>query len=126
MGTVIRDTVARNKTKSYRKMQWIKKHGIGDLFKNGIKLYFYSDKDMKIDMETPSRYVDLLYRITKKIGENCGIRLNEAAKHKTITNAIRFDSISAGLNILKNVVPVRIICMEINFDPSNIFNPCRL
>ena len=118
MGTVIRDTVARNKTKSYRKMQWIKKHGIGDLFKNGIKLYFYSDKDMKIDMETPSRYVDLLYRITKKIGENCGIRLNEAAKHKTITNAIRFDSISAGLNILKNVVltPTKIVVTDNNKD----------
>lgn len=104
MSSIIRDSMTKSKLKNYRKMEWLKKNGIQGLFANGIHLYFYSDKLNKFDTETPARYVDLLYRLTKQIGENCGIRLTQAAQHKTITNAIRFNSISDGLNILKQVV----------------------
>ena len=90
--------------KNYRKKEWIRKNGITGLFKSGIHLYFYSDKLSSYDTETPARYVDLLYRLSKQVGENCGIRLTAAAQHKTISNPIDFGSISEGLNKLKNVI----------------------
>lgn len=104
MSRIIRDTATKNKLKTYRKMEWIKKNGISGLFAGGINLFFYSDKANKFDMETPAKYVDLLYRLSKQVGENCGIRLKASATHNTIANPIRFNSISEGLNILKNVV----------------------
>lgn len=115
---VIRDSVARSRIKNTRKIQWIKKHGIGDLFKDGISLYFYDDNKVKVDMDSPALYVDLLYRLTCKIGENCGIRLTAAGKHKPLPNPIRFGSISEGLNKLKQVVftPTKIVITDKNKD----------
>lgn len=104
MGSIIKDAIVSNKMKNYRKKEWIKKNGITGLFKSGIHLYFYSDKLSSYDTETPARYVDLLYRLSKQVGENCGIRLTAAAQHKTISNPIDFGSISEGLNKLKNVI----------------------
>ena len=104
MGSIIKDAIVSNKMKNYRKKEWIKKNGITGLFKSGIHLYFYSDKLSSYDTETPARYVDLLYRLSKQVGENCGIRLTAAAQHKTISNPIEFGSISEGLNKLKNVI----------------------
>lgn len=104
MGSIIKDAIVSNKLKNYRKKEWIRKNGITGLFKSGIHLYFYSDKLSSYDTETPARYVDLLYRLSKQVGENCGIRLTAAAQHKTISNPIEFGSISEGLNKLKNVI----------------------
>lgn len=104
MGSIIKDAIVSNKMKNYRKKEWIRKNGITGLFKSGIHLYFYSDKLSSYDTETPARYVDLLYRLSKQVGENCGIRLTSAAQHKTISNPIEFGSISEGLNKLKNVI----------------------
>lgn len=104
MGSIIKDAIVSNKMKNYRKKEWIRKNGITGLFKSGIHLYFYSDKLSSYDTETPARYVDLLYRLSKQVGENCGIRLTAAAQHKTISNPIEFGSISEGLNKLKNVI----------------------
>ena len=104
MGSIIKDAIVSNKMKNYRKKEWIRKNGITGLFKSGIHLYFYSDKLSSYDTETPARYVDLLYRLSKQVGENCGIRLTAAAQHKTISNPIDFGSISEGLNKLKNVI----------------------
>lgn len=104
LSNIIKDTIIKNKQRTWRKMQWIKKNGIAGLFKNGIYLYFYNDKNSNYDTETPAVYVDFLYRLSKNIGENCGIRLSQAAQHKTISNPIRFSSISDGLNQLRQVV----------------------
>lgn len=104
MGSIIKDAIVSNKMKNYRKKEWIRKNGITGLFKSGIHLYFYSDKLSSYDTKTPARYVDLLYRLSKQVGENCGIRLTAAAQHKTISNPIEFGSISEGLNKLKNVI----------------------
>lgn len=104
MSSIIRDTITKSKYKNFRKHQWIKQHGIGALFQKGIHLYLYNDKMSTVDTEEPARYVDLLYRLTKKVGENCGIRLTQNAQHKTIRNPIKFSSISEGLNILKKTV----------------------
>ena len=101
MSQIIKDTLLKNKQRSYRKMEWIKKNGISGLFKNGIYLYFYDDKNNRYDTETPARYVDFLYRLSKNIAENCGLRLTAAAQHKTISNPIKFGSISEGLNQLR-------------------------
>lgn len=118
MGTAIRDSVVKGKLKNYRKWEWIKKNGITGLFANGIHLYLYSDQSSKYDTDTPARYVDLLYRLTKQIGENCGIRLTDAAKHKTISNPIQFNTISEGLNKLKKVVltKTKVVVNENNKD----------
>lgn len=118
MGTAIRDSVVKSKLKNYRKWEWIKKNGITGLFANGIHLYLYSDQSSKYDTDTPARYVDLLYRLTKQIGENCGIRLTDAAKHKTISNPIQFNTISEGLNKLKKVVltKTKVVVNENNKD----------
>lgn len=101
---IIRDTISSMNIKMRRKTDWIKNHGIKDLFASGISLYFYSDNNSMIDLDEPVRYVDLLYRLTKTIGENCGFRLNNNAQHKTISKPIKFKTIKEGLNILNGTI----------------------
>ena len=86
------------------KQEWIKKHGIKDLFKSGIYLFFYDDKSSRYDIDTPCIYVNLLYQLTKKIGEKMGIRLTKEAQHKNIKNAIQFSNIDEGMLKLKNAI----------------------
>ena len=104
MSSVVRDSMRKNKLSRARKVEWIKKHGIAELFKGGISLYLYDDNKNKIDLDTPCRYVDFLYRLTKAIGESCGVKLTAAAQHKTISNPIKFSNIKEGMYELSQVI----------------------
>jgi hypothetical protein len=104
MSSVVRDSMRKNKLSRARKMEWIKKHGIAELFKSGISLYLYDDNKNKIDLDTPCRYVDFLYRLTKAIGESCGVKLTAAAQHKTISDPIKFSNIKEGMYKLSQVI----------------------
>lgn len=106
LSKIIREYHTRNKVKMHRKMEWIKNHGISDLFKSGIGMFFYNDKLGKIDLDTPAQYIDLMYRLAKDIANAAGLRLNENAQHKTITipRPIKYRNVQEGLNILHGVV----------------------
>ena len=99
-----RDYINKSKIRRKRKFDWIKKHGIKDLFAGGVSLYFYSEKTASFDVEEAIRYVDLLYRITKMVAANTGMRLKEPAKYKTIRNPIPFKTTDAAINILHGIV----------------------
>lgn len=118
LSSVIRDSVAKSKVKNHRKYEWIKKHGIGELFKSGISLYFYSDKNSNMDFNTPAQYVDMMYRLTKMIGESCGIKLTAAANHRTISNPIMFKNIDEGLRKLNGAIltPTKVVVTDNNRD----------
>lgn len=104
MSAVIRDSMRKNKLTRARKSEWIKKHGIMELFKGGIHLYLFDDNKNKMDLDTPCRYVDFLYRLTKAIGESCGVKLTAAAQHKTISNPIKFKNVDEGMYKLSQVI----------------------
>ena len=99
-----RDYINKSKIRRKRKFDWIKKHGIKELFAGGVSLYFYSEKTASFDVEEAIRYVDLLYRITKMVAANTGMRLKEPAKYKTIRNPIPFKTTDAAINILHGIV----------------------
>lgn len=99
-----RDAGMRNRAKWHMKQEWIKKHGIKDLFKSGIYLFFYNDKESRYDIDTPCIYINLLYQLSKKIGEKMGIRLTQDAKHRNIKGAIQFSNIDEGMLKLKNAI----------------------
>ncbi len=104
MSSIIRDSMRKSKLTRERKREWIQKHGIAELFKAGIQLYLFDDRINKLDLDTPCRYVDFLYRLTKAIGESCGIKLTAAAQHKTISNPIKFKNVDEGMYKLSQVI----------------------
>lgn len=104
MSAIIRDSMRKDKLTRARKKEWIKKHGIMELFKGGIHLYLFDDNKNKMDLDTPCRYVDFLYRLTKAIGESCGVKLTAAAQHKTISNPIKFKNVDEGMYKLSQVI----------------------
>ena len=116
MSGIIRESITKSNMKNNRKKEWIKKNGISNLFASGIELYLYSND--KIDTETPARYVDLLYRLTRQIAENSGLALIANAQHKTISNPIKFNSITDGLNIVKKTIltKTKVIVNDTNKD----------
>lgn len=116
MSGIIRESITKSNMKNNRKKEWIKKNGISNLFASGIELYLYSND--KIDTETPARYVDLLYRLTRQIAENSGLALTANAQHKTISNPIKFNSITDGLNIVKKTIltKTKVIVNDTNKD----------
>ena len=99
-----RDAGMRNRAKWHMKQEWIKKHGIKDLFKSGIYLFFYNDKESRYDIDTPCIYINLLYQLTKKKRKKMGIRLTQDAKHRNIKGAIQFSNIDEGMLKLKNAI----------------------
>lgn len=104
MSSIARDSMRRSNLKRARRKEWIQKHGIADLFKAGISLYLYNDKTSTMDFNTPCRYIDFLYRLTKAIGETCGVQLTQAAKHKSVPDPIKFTSVKEGMYKLSQVV----------------------
>jgi hypothetical protein len=104
MSSIARDSMRRSNLKRARRKEWIQKHGIAELFKAGISLYLYNDKTNTMDFNTPCRYIDFLYRLTKAIGETCGVQLTQAAKHKSVPDPIKFTSVKEGMYKLSQVV----------------------
>jgi hypothetical protein len=71
-----------------------------------------------MDFDTPAQYVDMMYRFTKMIGESCGIKLTAAAKHRTISNPIKFGNIEEGLKKLNGAIltPTKVVITDNNKD----------
>ena len=118
MGEVTRDALHKNNLKNARRKEWIKKHGIIELFRAGVGLYFWNDKNNVYDINLACRYVDMLYRLSKDIGARCGVRLTQDAQRKPIQNPLKYSSIEDGINILKGVVlsKTKIVVNEHNKD----------
>lgn len=112
----LKESYTKNKMKRKAMMEWIKANGISGLFKSGISLYFYNPKISKIDITDPCKYVDMLYRMTVMIGEQCGIKVT--TKHKTIKDAIHFNSIEQGMGILKRAMftKTKVVVTDTNKD----------
>ena len=104
MSSVIRDSMRRSNMKRHRRNEWLKNHSVADLFKGGIHLYLYNDKESRMDFNTPVKYVDFLYRLTRAIGETCGIKLTAEAKHKTVKDPIKFSSVKEGMYKLSQIL----------------------
>jgi len=118
MGEVTRDALHKNNLKNARRKEWIKKHGIVELFRSGVALYFWNDKNNVYDINLACRYVDMLYRLSKDIGAKCGVRLTQDAQRKPIQNPLKYSSIEDGINILRGVVltKTKIVVNENNKD----------
>lgn len=118
MGEVTRDALHKNNLKNARRKEWIKKHGIVELFRSGVALYFWNDKSNVYDINLACRYVDMLYRLSKDIGAKCGVRLTQDAQRKPIENPLKYSSIEDGINILRGVVltKTKIVVNENNKD----------
>lgn len=118
MGEVTRDALHKNNLKNARRKEWIKKHGIVELFRSGVALYFWNDKSNVYDINLACRYVDMLYRLSKDIGAKCGVRLTQDAQRKPIQNPLKYSSIEDGINILRGVVltKTKIVVNENNKD----------
>jgi hypothetical protein len=71
-----------------------------------------------MDFDTPAQYVDMMYRLTKMIGESCGIKLTAAARHRTISNPITFGNIDEGLKKLNGAIltPTKVVVTDNNRD----------
>ena len=118
MGEVTRDALHKNNLKNARRKEWIKKHGIIELFRSGVALYFWNDKNNVYDINLACRYVDMLYRLSKDIGARCGVKLTQDAQRKPIQNPLKYSNIEDGINILKGVVlsKTKIVVNEHNKD----------
>lgn len=98
-----RNASEANRIKRKRKMDWIKKHGIGAIFAGGVSFYFYDDNTGTFDMTRPCQYVDMLYRLSINIGKKCGIQPKPEAYHGTIKNPIKFTTIGDGMAKIKTL-----------------------
>lgn len=103
LSKTIREASAKGAVIFERKMAWLKKHGIKDLFKSNIELFFYDDKHSRYDLDSPVRYVNLLYRLTTDISRKCGVDVGQV-KSTNIRNPIPYSKIEDGLAILKKTI----------------------
>ena len=118
LGNIIRDSAVRSKYSAYQMHEWIKKHGIGGLFAGGISLYFYNDKISRYDFDTPMKYVDMLYNLTRAIAKETGIHLTAEAKHAPVKDPIRFGNVVEGMDKLRQVslIKTKVIINDNNKD----------
>ena len=107
LGNIIRDSATRSKYGIYQMHQWIKKHGISELFAGGISLYFYNDKISRYDFETPEKYIDMLYNLTRMIAKETGIHLTQEAKRAGVKDPIRFGNVVEGMDKLRQVTLIK-------------------
>lgn len=103
LGNIIKDTIVRTNKSTADKIAFIKKHGIGSLFAGGIHLYFYNDKISRYDFETPEKYVDMLYNMTKMVAKAAGITLTKDAKRAPLKNPIQISNLREGIDALRQV-----------------------
>lgn len=115
LSKTIKEASAKGVVKFERKMAWIKKHGIKDLFKSNIELFFYDDKNSRYDLDSPVRYVNLLYRLATDISRKCGIDVGQV-KGANIRNPISYSKIEDGLAILKKTIltKTRVVVTDAN------------
>lgn len=103
LGNILKDTIVRANKSTADRIAFIKKHGIGSLFAGGIYLYFYNDKISRYDFETPEKYVDMLYNMTKMVAKAAGITLTKDAKRAPLKNPIQISNLREGIDALRQV-----------------------
>lgn len=103
LGNILKDTIVRANKSTADRIAFIKKHGIGSLFAGGIYLYFYNDKISRYDFETPEKYVDMLYNMTKMVAKAAGITLTKDAKRAPLKNPIQISNLREGIDVLRQV-----------------------
>ena len=114
----IRESSERSRINRHARLEWIKKNGIGGLFKSGKYFYFYNDTDAAFNMVIPVQYVDLLYRLSVDIGKKCGVTVTEQGYHGTIKNPIKYGSIEDGMAKIRslNMTKTKVIVTDQNKD----------
>lgn len=117
----IQQFVDRIRVSSKRRNQWIKTHGIASLFKSGISMYFYDDKNLTAMSTEPLRYAELMHNMTVAIAQNVGIthiKPFDGSTQGYRWETIRVNSVEEGCEIIKGVVLTKqkIVVTEQNKD----------
>ena len=117
----IQQFVDRIRVSSKRRNQWIKTHGIASLFKSGISMYFYDDKNLSAMSTEPLRYAELMHNMTVAIAQNVGIthiKPFDGSTQGYRWETIRVNSVEEGCEIIKGVVLTKqkIVVTEQNKD----------
>lgn len=108
--TRIREFLRKVHIKDMNKINWIKKHGIKDLFKEGIWLYTWSDKDDHGEnVRALYRYLDLFDRVMATIQNSMhdkkeALPVTQTRVNAKVPNPIKFKNIEHGVRILRNVI----------------------
>lgn len=76
LGTLLREHLARRRTKNNRMKAFIEKYGLSAIFKEGYSFYTYDDKKGVFTTSAFIQIADLLYRTTALIGKNCNLAFN--------------------------------------------------
>jgi hypothetical protein len=104
------EILKRLKMKNDKTALFIKNNGIAGLFKNGVYLYFYDEKQGYIDLSNPVRYIDLMLYIVSKIMESLGIPQTDMHEFKLnfiteeVKNPIRPKTLDEGIKTLKGII----------------------
>ena len=69
----IKNWIDKRRIKSKRVAAWIKKHGIKGLFEDGVKLYFWNDKNNQVEVSDAISYLTLLINATSMVAKKLGI-----------------------------------------------------
>lgn len=106
----IKEFLRKVHIKDMNKINWIKRHGIKDLFKDGIWLYLWSDDQNHVaGINDAYRYLDLFDRVMKTI-QNSMYRKKEISPSSirsnipSINNPLKFKNVEDGVRILRNVI----------------------
>lgn len=110
IGFIKKIKVYVNKFKMFcsQKADWIKAHGIKGLFADGIKLYFFDEKNTQVDFPNIASYMRICIDLTTAICDNCNVRVaggepnleQSFGSYKKLT----FRSIEEGINQLKGIL----------------------
>lgn len=108
-----------NKTKT-----WIKANGIKGLFADGLRLYFYDEQNVCVDLSGISSYLQLCVDITKKIADQCGFHVNFSGMDNvgsqlgTDFRRVQFRTIDDGVTALKGILvsKTKLIISDQNVD----------
>lgn len=98
--------ISKMLTQNQMTWNWIKAHGIKGLFSNGIKLYFYDEKNTRVDTSGLGSLIDLSVNITRRVIENCGVQYSlnyDAAANFGSFTRVKFNTIDEGVTYLKGV-----------------------
>ena len=69
----IKNWVNKRRIKAKRVAAWIKKHGIKELFQDGVNLYFWNDENNQVEVSDAVAYLTLLMNSTTMVANKLGI-----------------------------------------------------
>lgn len=106
----IKEFLRKVHIKDMNKINWIKRHGIKDLFKDGIWLYLWTnDQNHLAGINDAYRYVDLFDRVMKTIQSSMYSKKEVSpntirSNIPSTNNPLKFRNIEDGVRILRNVI----------------------